>query len=141
VCSGMGLPNIYNYLRDTGRADEPEWLARKLAETPDPTPVIVGEAVARGSELCSATIETFIAILASEAGNLTLKVLATGGVYLGGGIPPRILSLIDAGQFMHEFSDKGRFEEMLRQVPIHIILNPEIALFGAAVHGLEMMPD
>jgi glucokinase len=83
----------------------------------------------------------FLAILASEAGNLTLKILATGGVYLGGGIPPRILSLLDPTNFMEIFADKGRFTDMLGQVPVCVILNPEIALFGAAVHGLEEMSD
>jgi glucokinase len=143
VCSGLGLPNIYAYLRDSGFASEPEWLANKLSESADPTRVIVAEALEpeEGAELCRATLEMFVSILASEAGNLTLKILATGGVYLGGGIPPRILSLIDSNQFMAIFADKGRFSEMLHQVPVHIILNPEIALFGAAVHGLEAMPD
>jgi glucokinase len=143
VCSGIGLPNIYAYLRDSGFAPEPNWLARKLAEAADPTPVMVAFALnpTQGSELCTQTLQMFISILASEAGNLTLKILATGGVYLGGGIPPRILPLIDPERFMTVFADKGRFSEMLHKVPVHVILNPEIALFGAAVHGLEEMPD
>jgi glucokinase len=143
VCSGMGLPNIYAYLKESGFAEEPEWLAQRLAESPDPTRVIVSTALLprKGSELCTATLQMFISILASEAGNLTLKILATGGVYLGGGLPPRVLSLIDRERFMAIFADKGRFSEMLYQVPVHVILNPEVALFGAAAYGLEEMPD
>jgi glucokinase len=138
----MGLPNIYAYLRDSGFAPEPDGLARALSGAADPTRVIIAAVLEPepGSELCTAAVEMFISILASEAGNLTLKILATGGVYLGGGILPRILSLIDPENFMAIFADKGRFSDVLHRVPVHVILNPEIALFGAAVHGLEEYP-
>ena len=79
----------------------------------------------------------FVSILGSEAGNLALKVLATGGVYLGGGIPPRILSFLKDASFMRAFTAKGRFSEMLAKVPVHVICNPEAGLFGAACHGLQ----
>jgi len=138
VCSGRGLPNIYAFLKDSGYADEPAWLAEELAAADDPTPVIVNTALARECELCVATLDTFVSILGAEAGNLALKVLASGGVYLGGGIPPRILPALEQGPFMQAFRSKGRMSDLLASVPVHVILNPKAALLGAACHGLEL---
>lgn len=140
VCSGRGLPNIYAYLKDSGYAEGPVWLAERLAAADDPTPLIVNTALSKECELCIATLNTFVSILGAEAGNLTLKVLATGGVYLGGGIPPRILPALEQGRFMEAFRRKGRFSDLLARVPVHVILNPKIALLGAACHGLENSP-
>ena len=140
VCSGRGLPNIYAFLKDSGYADEPAWLAEQLAVADDPTPVIVNTALnnERPCELCIATLDTFVSILGAEAGNLALKVLASGGVYLGGGIPPRILPALEKGQFMQAFQRKGRLSDLLARIPVYVILNPKIALLGAACHGLEL---
>lgn len=142
VCSGIGIPNIYAYLRDSGFAEEPRWLAERLSAAADPTPVIVTAAL-DGSDptLCATAVETFVSILAAETGNLALKVMATGGVYLGGGIPPRMVSLLQSDLFMRAFRHKGRFAALLQDVPVHVILHPEIALLGAAYHGLEARPD
>jgi glucokinase len=139
ICSGMGLPNIYAYLKDSGLAEEPDWLAEQLAGASDPTPVIVRAALdnERTCELCTVTLNTFVSILGAEAGNLTLKILATGGVYLGGGIPPRILPILEQRLFLEAFRRKGRFSDLMAQIPIHVILNPKAALLGAASHGLE----
>jgi len=139
VCSGLGLPNIYAYLKDGGYAAEPDWLAGQLAATDDPTPVIVNAALdrERPCKLCTATLDVFVSILGAEAANLALKVLATGGIYLGGGIPPRILPLLEKERFMESFRRKGRFAELLAQMPVHVILNPRVALLGAARYGLE----
>jgi glucokinase len=140
VCSGRGLPNIYAYLKDSGYADEPDWLTEQLAAADDPTPVIVNAALdeERPCELCVATLSAFVSILGAEAGNLALKVLATGGVYLGGGIPPRILPALEQERFMEAFRRKGRMSDLLARVPVHVILNPKVALLGAACHGLEL---
>jgi glucokinase len=140
VCSGMGIPNIYNFFKDSGYVPEPDWLAAELAAADDPTPVIVNRALERPQEapLCKATLDLFVSVLGAEAGNLALKVLATGGVYLGGGIPPRILPALQDGRFMRAFLRKGRFGRLLERVPVHVILNPKSALMGAAVFGLEM---
>jgi glucokinase len=139
ICSGKGLPNIYDYLKDSGYAEEPQWLAEQLATTRDRSPIIVNNALDKENacKLCVATLNTFVSILAAEAGNLALKVLATGGVYIGGGIPPRIISYLDSKQFMKIFTHKGRFTQMLAQMPVHVILNPKVALLGAAYHGFE----
>ena len=126
VCSGKGIPNIYAYLRDSGHADESALLKEQLATAEDLTPIIVNAALDGSSELCVETLNTF-----------ALKVMATGGIYLGGGIPPRILSFLGHERFMHAFRDKGRFVKLLNDMPVHIILNPAVALLGAASHGLE----
>jgi glucokinase len=143
ICSGMGLPNIYAYLKDSGHADEPAWLAEQLAAADDPTPVIVNAALDEKAscELCKATLKLFISVLGSETGNVALKVLATGGVYLGGGIPPRILPALNQGVFMQAFLNKGRLSDFLQNVPVYVILNPKIALIGAAFYGLELYKE
>ena len=139
ICSGTGLPNIYDYLKDSGYAEEPQWLAEQLANTLDRSPIIVNNALDKENacKICVTTLDAFVSILAAEAGNLALKVLATGGVFIGGGIPPRILSYLQATQFMQAFTHKGRFTPMLEQMPVHVILNPKVALLGAAIHGFE----
>jgi glucokinase len=140
ICSGQGLPNIYAYLKDSGHAAEPAWVAEQLAGADDPTPVIVDAALdsKKPCELCAATLRVFVSVLGAEAANLALKVLATGGVYLGGGMPPHIIPALESGQFMGSFTRKGRFSELVSRIPVHVILNPKIALIGAAFHGLEL---
>lgn len=140
VCSGLGIPNLYAFYKETGRYAEPEWLATKIASAEDITPVVVQSALERGADcpICDATLKLFVSILGAEASNLALKVLATGGVYLGGGIPPRILPALADDRFMKAFLDKGRFADLLHDVPVHVILNPKVALMGAASYGLVM---
>jgi glucokinase len=140
VCSGLGIPNIYAYLRDSGYATEPAWLADKLSQADDPTPVIVNTALDsdRSCELCMGTLDTFVSILGAKAGNMALNTLATGGVYLGGGIPPRILPALERAHFMRSFYHKGRFSEFLADIPVYVIMNPKVALLGAAAFGLNM---
>jgi glucokinase len=137
VCSGRGLPNIYAYLKDSGYADEPSWLADQLTNVHDPTPIIVDSALTGECELCMATLNAFVSILGAEAGNLALKVLATGGVYLGGGIPPKILPALQDGHLLRAFAGKGRLSDVLADTPVHVILNQKSALLGAACHGLD----
>jgi glucokinase len=141
VCSGKGFPNIYAYLKERGHAVEPEWLAKELAEARDKTPVIMNAALKQDvpCDIAIDTLNIFVSVLGAEAGNMALKVLSTGGVYLGGGIPPRILSYLDSERFMQAFCNKGRFGKMLSTMPVHVILNPNVALLGAARHGFEMV--
>ena len=140
VSSGIGMPNIYDYLKESGYAEEPDWLAEKLEEADDRTPIIATTALdeERSCELCTATLDTFVSILGTEAANLALKVLSTGGVYLGGGIPPRILPALENDLFLDAFLRKGRFSDILERMPVYVILNSEAALLGAACYGLEM---
>jgi glucokinase len=137
ICSGRGLPNLYAFFKYRGLV-EPEWLALRLAGESEPTPIIVDAALdtEHPCEICQATLELFVDILGAEAGNLALKVLATGGVYLGGGISPRILSTLQNGRFRQAFERKGRFGHLLSKVPVHVIRNPKAALLGAAYSGL-----
>ena len=138
VCSGLGIPNLYAFFRDTGKYSEPLWLSQQLKNLEDPTPVIVKSAQERSAKICEATLDLFLAILGSESGNLVLQVLATGGVYLGGGIPPRILAELRSDTFLDAFTQKGRFSDFLSSVPVDVIVNSKAALFGAANHGLLM---
>ncbi|HQE99677.1 MAG TPA: glucokinase [Anaerolineae bacterium] len=140
ICSGMGLPNIYRFFKDTDAYEEPEWLAERLASASDLTPVIVTAAFdeERPCPLCQATLEMFVAILGAEAGNLALKVLSTGGVYLAGGIPPRILPALERESFMDAFLRKGRLSHLLAPMPVRVVLNSKAALLGAVHYGLEM---
>ncbi|MEW6669752.1 MAG: glucokinase [Thermodesulfobacteriota bacterium] len=139
ICSGMGLPNLYAFFRERKLMEESPHVVQALAKADDPTPVIVAAALDSDNpcRLCKQTLDTFVSILGAEAGNLALKVLATGGIYLGGGIPPRILPVLRAGAFMESYQHKGRFGAMLGQMPVHVILNPRAALMGAARAGLE----
>jgi glucokinase len=138
VASGSGIPNVYEYLKVNRFAPEMPVVAEALREADDPTPVIVEHGMNGTCELCQATLNTFVSILGAEAGNLTLQVMATGGVYLGGGIPPKILSKLRDGTFMASYVNKGRFADLLVQVPVYVILNEETALFGAACYGLGL---
>jgi glucokinase len=140
VCSGgLGIPNLYDFLRDTGYAHEPAWLAEQLAGSDDPTPIIVKAAKDQQNpcDLCSATLNLFVTILGAEAGNLALKVMATGGIYLGGGIPPRILPSLEQPFFLEALRSKGRFRKALSEIPVHVILNAKAGLLGAAAFGLS----
>jgi glucokinase len=142
VCSGSGIPNLYDYLRDSGHWPEPEWLARELARSEDRTPVIMQAALDRDMNcvLCRETLRLFVEILGAEAGNLALKVMSTGGMYLAGGIPPRILPLLINGPFLDAFTHKGRMSDLLEPMPVHVVLNPKTALLGAGRYGLEELP-
>ncbi|MCB8984993.1 MAG: glucokinase [Ardenticatenaceae bacterium] len=137
VCSGSGIPNLYGSLRQSGRYEEPDWLRQALVEAIDPTPVIVEAAIENNEPICVATLDLFLDILADEASNMALKVLSTGGIYLGGGIPPRILPQLQQPRFMEVFTNKGRFSEMMQKMPVHVIRNPKSALYGAAYYGLN----
>jgi glucokinase len=138
ICSGRGLPSIYAFLKKQGFADELPGMKKALRKAVDPTPLIVQKAMAGECELSIAALNAFVSILGAEAGNLALKVMATGGVYLGGGIPPKILSKLKDGTFMASFVNKGRFAEMLARIPVYVILNERTALLGAACFGLGL---
>lgn len=133
VISGEGIANIYNFFKESGNAAEPDWLAEKIAGTSDPNPIIVAHSHGEESvEICSKTMETFISVLGAEAGNLALKVLARGGVYLAGGIPPKIMPLLQSDRFVQSFYCKGRMSELVKSMPLYVITHPEPALLGAA---------
>jgi glucokinase len=137
VCSGNGLPNLYAFLKESGKYPEPEWLREALYHATDPTPILVQAGSENRAEICVATLDLFAEVFGNEAGNMALKILAAGGIYLAGGMPGRILPWLRKPDFIDAFSDKGRFAKMLQSIPVHVVLNPESALFGAACHGFE----
>jgi glucokinase len=131
VLSGPGLVNIYSFLRDTGRGEEPKWLAEKLV-IGDPAATISIAALSGQSTLCQQALDMFVSIYGAEAGNLALKVLATGGVFISGGIAPKILSKLKDGKFEQAFLDKGRMRPLLEATPVRVIVNENTGLLGAA---------
>jgi glucokinase len=134
VVSGPGLVNIYEFLRDTGHGAEPEWLRAAIAAG-DP-PAVIGKAGLEGrSDLCARALELLAAAYGAEAGNFALKVMATAGVYLGGGIAPKVLARLDPAGFMEAFKAKGRLRDLLERIPVRIITNEHTALLGAARHA------
>lgn len=138
VCSGIGVPNIYEYLRDSEHIVEKPEVAQLIASAKDHTKAIVEAASDPNhpSELCRTTIKMLASILASEAGNLALKVLATGGVYLAGGVALHLLGALKEPQFMQAFANKGRLKDLMGCIPVHVI-TARAALIGAASFGLE----
>jgi glucokinase len=135
VCSGSGIPNLYDFFahRHPGEVDH-DHHARVLAAD-DPTPLVLRAALdeARPDRVSRRAVETFVSVLGSETGNLALKVLATGGMYLGGGMPLRVLPLLDSPLFTATYAHKGRFRDMVADIPVQVILEAGTALIGAAV--------
>ncbi len=131
VLSGPGLLSIYTLLRDSGRGAEPGWLAAELAQ-PDPAARISQAAIEGKSELCARALDLFVSIYGSEAGNLALKMMATGGVYIGGGIAPKIVAKLREPAFMIAFAAKGRLSKLLETIAVKVIMNDKTALLGAA---------
>src|SRR5499427_6614982 len=140
VCSGIGVPNVYEFLRDEENLSERPESAQLIALAQDHTKAIVEAALdpEHPSELCLATVDLLVSILASEAGNLALKVLATGGVYLAGGVALHHVKFLQVPQFLEVFTRKGRFKDLMERIPIHLITT-RAALLGAATFGLQSL--
>jgi glucokinase len=130
LVSGPGLHNLYGVLDDVESPD----VARRIAAAADPSAVIAELALAGGSARCIRALDTFVTLYGAEAGNLALKALSTAGVYVGGGIAPKILPKLRDGAFLRAFCDKGRFADLLRSMPVRVILEPKTALRGAAAY-------
>jgi glucokinase len=135
VVSGMGMTNIYEFLREVRGVEEPAWLAERIAAAGDPNTVITELALAAKSEICEKTLGMFVSAYGAEAGNLALKVLSVGGLYIGGGIAPRILEKLKDGTFLKAFTDKGRLSQLLINMPVRVILESRAALLGAAAYA------
>lgn len=131
ILSGPGLGNLYRFERRASGEAEPEWLTREITERGDPAPAVTEAALTGRDGVAVRALHRFAAIYGAEAGNLALKALATGGIFVGGGIAPRILPFLDES-FFGAFCDKGRFATLLAKLPVRVILNPDCALLGAA---------
>jgi len=137
LLSGPGLFNIYRFLRDSGYATEPEWLRQRIAQG-DPSAVISQIGLAGEHLLCTRALDLFSSVYGAEAGNLALKALAVGGVYVAGGIAPKILPRLQDGAFIHAFTDKGRLSDLMRSIEVKVALNPRAPLIGAAHYALRL---
>ena len=139
VVSGPGLLNLYGFLRETRRGEEPPWLAERIAAG-DPAAAIAEAAMEDRSDLAVQALDLFVRLYGAEAGNLALKVLSTGGVYLGGGIAPKIAAWLQRPPFLEGFLDKGRMRPLLESMPVRVILNDRTGLLGAARHAARSRP-
>lgn len=135
VVSGPGLFNVYCFLRDKGGFTEPDWFKEKLASAPDQSALISQSALAGEPEICVKAQDIFVSVYGAEAGNLALRGKALGGVYVGGGIAPKIKAKLGDGTFMRAFVDKGRYRELVSSIPVRVILNERAALQGAAYYA------
>ena len=136
VVSGPGLLNIYHFLKDSGRGEEPSWLRARLAAD-DPSAVISQAALAKEAEICIQALDIFVAVYGAEAGNLALRAKALGGVFIAGGIAPKILKKLQDPSFMAAFANKGRYRDFLCSIPVRVVLNEETGLLGAAAYAAQ----
>ncbi len=134
VVSGQGLTNIYEFLREVRGLEEPAWLAERMTQE-DPNAVITESALKAKSKICEKALDMFVSAYGAEAGNLALKVMSVGGLYVGGGIAPRILEKLKDGTFLKAFTDKGRLSQLLVNMPVRVILESRTALIGAAAYA------
>jgi glucokinase len=134
VVSGMGIVNIYQFFRTQVNYAEPQWLAHEMAG--DAAAAISNAALAGKDEACIKTMELFVSLYGAEAGNLALKLLSTSGMYIGGGIAPKILALLQQANFMDSFTNKGRLSGLVKNIPVYVVLNDKTALLGAAHYAL-----
>lgn len=134
--SGPGLWNIYRFLRDTGRGVEQEWLTERLAAS-EPAPTIAEAGLAGRDPLCQWALDLFTTLYGAEAGNLALKAMALGGVFVAGGIAAKIFAKLADGTFMRAFADKGTMRGLMERIPVRVVQNPRIGLLGAAHYARE----
>ncbi len=132
VLSGLGLVNVYEFLREEGRGEEPAWLAREIEGAEDVGAAISNAALAGKSDLAAHALSIFIDVYGATAGNLALLVKPEGGLYVGGGIAPKILSRLGDGDFLRAYGDKGRMSALAMSFPVRVILDDKTALYGAA---------
>ncbi|WP_019508747.1 glucokinase [Pleurocapsa sp. PCC 7319] len=144
VVSGQGIVNIYQFLRDHDFAPQSLEIGTKIKaweqenkKNIDPAAIISQAAFKQSDRLCEKTMEVFIEAYGAETGNLALKLLSYGGIYIAGGIAAKILPLMQDGRFLNTFKDKGRVSPLIQEVPVHIVLNPQVGLVGSVLYGLQ----
>ncbi|HEU0234411.1 MAG TPA: glucokinase [Gallionella sp.] len=137
VVSGMGLLSLHEFLCLYRRAAVPQWLDEEM-RSGDAAAAIAGAALSGRDKICIETLDWFVRLYGAEAGNLALKVMSCGGLYLGGGIAPKILPLLQGGAFLDAFLNKGRMRPLLEAMPVKMILNDRAALFGSALRAAQL---
>jgi len=140
VVSGMGLLSIHRFLCEYRQAEPPPWLLEKM-RSGDAAAAIARAALTGTDDICIETLNWFVRLYGAEAGNLALKVMSRGGIYLGGGIAPKILPMLQNGAFLDAFLNKGRMRRLLQAIPVKVILNDRAALFGPALRAAELDQD
>ena len=139
VLSGQGVVNIYNFLKHSGRfGAEPKWLSEKMSQG-NPASVIASSARLKKNRICSMAMDMFASIYGAAAGNLALQAMAVNGIFIGGGIAPKIIWKLHDGSFMTSFTNKGRFSQFMTRIPVKVILNDRAALMGAAFYALHSL--
>ena len=144
VVSGQGIVSIYQFLRDTGFGSETSEIAERIAlweqelkKTVDPAAIISQAAFKQSDRLCEKTMEVFIEAYGAETGNLALKLLSYGGIYIAGGIAAKVLPLMQNGRFLNAFKNKGRVSTLIKEIPVHIVLNAQVGLVGSVLYALQ----
>jgi len=136
LLSGPGIKNIYDFLRDAHKADEPQWLKNQIGAAPDPPAVISQLAQEGKAAICDQTLSIFVSIYGAETGNCALNFLSTGGIFIGGSVAAKIVPKMKDPIFMESFLDKGRMESLLKEIPVTIVLNDDSGIIGAARYTL-----
>lgn len=139
IVSGPGLHNVYEFLRDSGTEQEPDWLKEEIQQASDPTVVISHVGMNGKAAICEHALDIFVSVYGAEAGNLALKLLATGGVFLSGGIAARILPRLQTPAFLQSFISKGRMQPLLEKIAVKIVNNDQVGVIGAARYAVERM--
>jgi glucokinase len=137
VLSGPGLKNIYDFLRDSCAEPEPGWLKDELQASPNPAAVISQYGLAGQASICVRALDIFTSVYGAEAGNLALRMLAIGGVFISGGIAGKILPKLRSRIFFDAFVDKGRMKPLLESIPVKVIVNDRVGLIGAACYAMR----
>jgi glucokinase len=138
ILSGPGLYNVFCFLRDSGAHAQTPALAERLQAGGDPSATVTELGLSGQDPLCAATLDLFCELYGAEAGNLALKCVSVGGVFVGGGIAPKILPALRKGGFLQAFTDKGRFRHLLEGLEVNVALNPRAPLLGAAHYAARM---
>jgi glucokinase len=136
ILSGPGIKNIYDFLRDAGKAEEPAWLQKQMSEAPDAPALISQLALEKKAAICDQALNIFVGVYGSETGNCALNFLATGGVFIGGSIAAKNVARMRDPIFMKAFLDKGRLATLLADIPVKIVVNDDSGIIGAARYTL-----
>jgi glucokinase len=139
VLSGPGLVNVYNFFKERDGEAEPAWLAQSMAASDDQARTIAETALAEKADICIRALDLFVTIYGAQAGNLALTLKATGGVYVGGGIAPKIIAKLGDGLFVKALQEKGRLSPLVAAIPVRVIMNPKTALLGAATYAARQL--